>query len=114
MSQVSFTNGHGQKIYVAYMRLNLSCQADSGEPWEVRGWIGLNPGETKYRDNPTGNRWFYYYAEAVDGSFWAGPYVVIVTQTAFHNCTGTGKTGWHNVGMRELDLDHWSGVLFTG
>lgn len=112
-TQLSFKNDYGQKIYVAYMRLDYDCQADSGQPWLVRGWIGLDPGETEYRANPTGNQWFYYYAEAVNGAFWAGPYVVIVTNSVFRNCTGTGKTeGWYNVGMRELDTVMWGGVRF--
>jgi hypothetical protein len=51
-SQVRFRNHYGKKIYVAYMRRDFSCQADSGEPWEVRGWINLDPWETEYRANP--------------------------------------------------------------
>ena len=112
MSKVSFTNFYPKRIFVAYMRRDFSCATDSGQPWEVRGWINLAPGQTQWRDNPTGNRWYYYYAEAVDGAFWSGPHVVLVTQSAFQNCTGTGKTGWHSVGMRELDLSNWSGVNF--
>ena len=112
-SQVRFRNHYGKKIYVAYMRRDFSCQADSGEPWEVRGWINLDPWETEYRANPTQNQWFYYYAEATDGAFWAGPYVVQVTNSVFQNCTGTGKTGWYNVGMRELDTVKYAGVRFV-
>jgi hypothetical protein len=111
-SEVSFKNDYGHKIFVAYMRRDFSCLLDSGEPWEVKGWIGLDPGETEYRENPTENQWFYYYAEAVDGAFWAGPFVVLVTNTKFSNCTGTGKIGWHDVGMRELDTVKWAGVRF--
>lgn len=111
-SQVSFRNSYGKKIFVAYMRRDFDCLADSGEPWEVRGWINLDPGETEYRANPTKNQWYYYYAEATDGAFWTGPYIVLVTNTVFQNCTGTGVTGWWNVGMRELDTVAWSGVNF--
>jgi hypothetical protein len=113
-TEISFKNDYGKKIYVAYMRLDHDCAADSGEPWRVKGWIGLDPGETEYRANDTGNQWFYYYAEAVDGAFWAGPYVVIVTSTKFQTCTGVGKTiNWYKVGMRVLDTVQWSGVRFV-
>jgi hypothetical protein len=112
-TEISFKNNYGQKIYVAYMRLDHDCAADSEEPWRVKGWIGLDPGETEYRANDTGNQWFYYYAEAVDGTLWAGPYVVLVTNSKFHNCAGVGKTNWHKVGMRILNTVQWSGVRFV-
>lgn len=113
-TQVSFKNDYGQKIYVAYMRRDYDCQADSGKPWGVKGWIGLDPGETEYRANATGNQWFYYYAEAVDGAFWAGGYMAQVTNTEFQTCTGLGQTGaWYYVGMRELDTVQWGGVRFV-
>jgi hypothetical protein len=72
-SEVTFTNSYGKKIYVAYMRRDFDCQADCGDIWDVLGWINLDPGETESRANPTTNRWYYYYAEASDGAFWAAP-----------------------------------------
>lgn len=111
--EVSFKNDYGHRMFVAYMRLDWTCQDDCGEPWEVRGWIRLEPGETKYRANPTENRWFYYYAEATDGAVWIGPFVVQVTNSKFSTCTCVGKTGsYYNAGMRELDTAKWSGVRF--
>jgi hypothetical protein len=113
-SEVSFKNDYGHKVYVAYMRRDFACQADCGEPWEVKGWIGLDPGETEYRENPTENQWFYYYAEAVDGAFWAGSFVVEATNTKFSTCSCLGHAGpWYNIGMRELDTVQWAGVRFV-
>jgi hypothetical protein len=112
--EVKFTNLYGKKLFVAYMRLDWNCQADSGEPWQVRGWINLDPGETEERANPTENRWFYYFAEATDGAMWLGPHVVQVTNSAFRTCSGLGHTGaWHSVGMRVLDTVKYSGVVFV-
>ncbi|HEY7025595.1 MAG TPA: hypothetical protein VH371_11615, partial [Candidatus Limnocylindrales bacterium] len=74
-SSINFHNSYGKKLWVAYMRVDWDCNNDCGEPWDVLGWIALDPGETESRSNPTSNRWFYYYAEAIDGAFWAGPYV---------------------------------------
>jgi len=116
MGAVRFRNSYSSKLYVAYMRLDYACGDDCGDPWDVLGWINLEPGQTQTRPNPTNNRWFYYYAEADDGSYWAGEFVAEVSQQKFHKCTCLGTTSplWHNVGMRELDLHQWGGVNFTG
>ena len=119
-SEVRFTNSTGAKIYVAYMRLDWSCQNTCGDPWLVRGWINLDPGETETRANPTKNRWFYYYAEDANGTVWAGPYVAEVTNDVFSKCTclgviiinGPGRNPYYDVGFRELDTDTYSGVNF--
>jgi len=62
MSEVTFTNSYGKKMYVAYMRRDFNCQGECGDIWDVLGWINLDPGETETRANPTNNRWDYYYA----------------------------------------------------
>ena len=118
-SQVTFTNSYGKKLYVAYMRRDFSCQDDCGEPWDVLGWINLDPGETESRANPTNNQWYYYYAEATDGAFWAGPYVANVSNNKFQKCSCLGVSVSHgpqpfyNVGMREVDVVQYSGVNFV-
>jgi|SwirhisoilCB3_FD_contig_31_15745913_length_893_multi_8_in_0_out_0_2 hypothetical protein len=120
-SQIRFINSYGQKLYVAYMRLDYTCQDECGEPWDVRGWINLDPGETETRANSTENAFFYYYAEADDGAFWAGPFGAEVTQTVFEKCTclgvieenGAPTNPYHTVGFRELDTNTYSGVNFT-
>lgn len=120
-SDVTFTNSHGKKIYVAYMRLDYNCQNECGDPWDVLGWISLDPGQTQSRSNPTENKWFYYYAEDVDGAVWAGPYVAEVTQARFEKCTclgvsvvnGDSTNPYDDVGFRELDTDAYSGINFT-
>jgi uncharacterized membrane protein len=116
-SNVSFTNSTGAKIYVAYMRLDYGCQ-DCGDPWDVLGWIGLDPGETETRANPTGNRWFYFYAEDENGGVWAGDYVAEVMGDRFEKCTCIGVLAggvdpYHDVGFRELDTNTYSGVNFV-
>ncbi|MGH8907861.1 MAG: hypothetical protein ACRD0K_15415 [Egibacteraceae bacterium] len=101
------------------MRLDEACGADCGDPWDVLGWITLEPGQVQTRSNPTGNRWFYYYAEADDGSVWGGDYVAEVHRTGpFQKCTclgvsvSHGTNPWYDVRMDELDLDEWGGVTF--
>jgi hypothetical protein len=82
------------------------------------GWIGLDAGETETRSNPTRNQWFYYYAEAVDGAFWAGPFVANVSNNKLQKCSclgvivSHGPQPYYDVGMRELDTVKFSGVNF--
>jgi hypothetical protein len=102
------------------MRRDFNCQAECGEPWDVLGWINLDPGETETRANPTNNQWFYYYAEAVDGAFWAGPFVANVSNDKFEKCSclgvsvSEGPQPYYDVGMRELDTVKFGGVNFVG
>jgi len=120
MAQVRFTNSRSVEMFVAYMRLDHNCQNICGEPWDVLGWIRLPPGETRNRDNPTGNRYFYYYAEATDGVVWSGPFPAEVSDNAFEKCTclgvivqnGAPINPYHTVGFRELDLNQFGGVNF--
>jgi hypothetical protein len=119
-STVNFTNSYGQRIYAAYMRLDHACGDECGDPWDVLGWVRLEPGETKSRQNPTSNRWFYYYGEAVDGAFWAGSVTAEVTGSAFEKCTCLGVivqngngSPYYDVGFRSLDTNNFSGVNFT-
>lgn len=117
-SEVTFTNSHGTPISVAYSRWDEACLNDCGDGWDVLGWINLQPGETKTRANPTGNRWFYYYAEATDGSVYNGVFLDHVKDDRFQLCSclgvsvSDGPNPWYNVGFDELDLDAWSGVNF--
>ena len=119
-SSVRFTNSYGKKLFVAYIRRDFNCQAECGEPWDVLGWINLDPGETETRANPTNNQWFYYYAEAVDGAFWAGPFVANVSNDKFEKCSclgvsvSDGPQPYYDVGMRELDTVKFGGVNFVG
>lgn len=118
MADVRFTNSYSSRIYVAYMYVDETCGADCGDPWNVRGWINLAPGQTQTRPNPTGNRWIYCYAEADDGETWSGDFLAEVSQDRFDKCTclgvsvSHGPNPWHDVGMEEVDLDHWGGANF--
>jgi len=87
----------------------------------VLGWIDLQPGQAESRDNATGNRWFYYYAEATDGALWNGSFPAEVSQARFEKCTCLGviqqnrppTNPYHTVGFREIDTNQFSGVEFT-
>jgi len=121
MSDVRFSNSYSQPISVAYMRLDNACGDECGDPWDVLGWANLQPGETQTRSNQTNNRWFYYYAEGLDGTVWNGPYAAEVSQARFEKCTclgvivqnGDPTSPYHDVGFRELDTSQFGGVNFT-
>ena len=121
MSDVSFRNSTSHTISVAYMRRDFNCRDECGAPWDVLGWINLDPGQSQTRANDTNNRWYYYYAEANDGAIWAGGFIAEVTNAQFEKCTclgviqqnGPATNPYHNVGMRELDLKKSSGVNFV-
>jgi hypothetical protein len=121
LSRVTFTNSTPTKIYVAYMRLDYGCQDICGEPWDVLGWINLDPGETETRENPTSNQFFYHYAEGLDGRIYAGPYSAGVSSARFEKCiclgvviiNGPPTYPYHTVGFRELDTNQHSGVNYT-
>jgi Protein of unknown function (DUF1036) len=120
-SEVRFTNSTPTKIYVAYMRRDFGCQDECGDPWDVLGWINLDPGETETRANSTKNQWFYHYAEGADGRIYSGPYPGEVKQSVFEKCTclgvivvnGPPTNPYHTVGFRVLDTVAFSGVNYT-
>ena len=119
MALVKLVNSYSTTISVAFMRFDPACGADCGDSWTVLGWINLEAGQTGFADNPTGNQFFYYYGEAVDGAFWAGNFVAEVENPRFEKCTclgvsvSDGPNPWYDVGMRELDLGQFGGVNFT-
>lgn len=117
-SEVSFRNLSGSRIFVAYSRWDEACLNDCGDGWDVLGWVTLDPGQTQTRANPTEARWFYYYAESVDGTVYNGPYFDEVMDDRFQKCSclgvsvSHGTNPWYDVGFDELDLDEWAGVDF--
>lgn len=125
-SSVRFTNSTGSTVFVAYMRRDVNtCSERCQSNWAVLGWIRLEPGTSQTRVNPDRNRWFYYYAEAADGSgVWNGQYSGEVQRQAFVECRGyilyqvvqNGEPQhfpappWYEVGYRQLDTDMFGGV----
>lgn len=119
VSNVRFINDYGRKMWVAYSYRDFGCRDICDDIWSKRGWINLDPGETETRPNPTTNRWYYYYAEAEDGSVWSGPFVHQVSRRVFDLCTCIGiwtsepTNLYFNAGFREVDVKTFSGVRFV-
>jgi hypothetical protein len=98
---VKFRNNHGTTIYVAFMRYDPDgCGGDGN--WQTKGWLKLNPGETK-QGFRTSNRYAYYYAKATDGTKYTGTNQpdrsgpVYVYSSAFDSCVNIGSTGASDV-----------------
>jgi hypothetical protein len=119
-SSVYFQNGYSTRIHVAYMYRDWGCLDDCGDRWNVKGWIELDPGQRKSRSNPTENRWFYYFVEAVDGATTVGgTFPAEVRNRVFSKCSCLGLVGdasdpFHEVKMLEVDTDRVDGVEIVG
>ena len=101
-----FRNGYPSTIWTMITRYHPNCP-DGGD-WEKTGWWRIEPDGTAtvYGDDVEDvNRYWYFYAHAADGAYWAGPYNVIVPHIAFDWCIDTANTDSRQVGMRELDVD---------
>jgi len=100
-----FCNHYPTELWVCLLWYHPNC-SDGGD-WEKKGWWHLNPGECKIAfsgDLDEVNRYWYYYAEAADGAYWAGPYGTNVSNDRFDWCINTGSSNSRNVGFRELDI----------
>lgn len=77
------------------------------------GWYNFDPGTCGVvyeNDLEDLNRYWYYYAQAVDGEFWAGAIgETVVPSDAFDMCWGTPTTNDDSVGVafRELDVNSY-------
>jgi uncharacterized membrane protein len=102
---VHFINGYTRRLQIAIMFKHDPC-SEYGRPWGTRGWWLLNPGEEAYVLD-TNNRFFYYYAEATDGSrLWTSESPIVpVPPRKFDLCIDIGSTDARGVGMRILDLN---------
>jgi len=97
--QIKIQNNYKVGVNVAIAYYNTSCSP----PWQSEGWWGIEPGNSVHVIN-TCNRYLFFYAEAVDGAYWAGPYRFPVAEGVFSFCptAGVGFSG-AEVGMREID-----------
>jgi uncharacterized membrane protein len=89
-----------------------TCAAEGGD-FEMMGWWRIAPGSCAVvygNDLADLNRFWYYYAEAADGSFWAGPFGATVPVRRFGGdqaCWGvqhSATEGFVRIGYRELDI----------
>jgi uncharacterized membrane protein len=91
------------------------CGGD-GNGWHNIGWYWVDPGTCRvvFRNDVNDvNRYWYYYAEAADGTKWAGDFPTYVKDEAFDHCDTPPDTTMHQVGFRELDVDDADNYTLT-
>lgn len=84
---ISFTNSHGTGVSVCLIWYNPGC---ADPPFRKSGWWNLAPGQSVTAlTGSYNNRYFYFYAEASDGSYWGDQrWRIAVTNNAFDRCAG--------------------------
>jgi uncharacterized membrane protein len=107
-------NGYPATIWTSIMFYSPETCGGEGGDFEMMGWWALAPGQCALiyaNDLADLNQFWYYFAEAADGAFWAGPFGVNVPRTAFGGhqwCWGVGKvtpgSELVRIGYRELDI----------
>jgi hypothetical protein len=95
----NFRNGYSRRLWVVVGYFSPGCQ--EGDDWSKVGWYQLDPGGMAIVLWTT-NSFTYFYAEADDGTVWAGPFATQVPLSAFDWCWNTGSTASVTVGMREM------------
>ena len=105
---LKFCNKYPSDVWVCILWYRPHCP-DGGD-WEKKGWWRLGQNECKIvssADVSDVNRYWYYYAQAANGAFWAGPPHIMVPQQAFDWCVNTSSTSARSVGLRQIDVgDH--------
>jgi len=101
--EIRFRNSTGSTASVALLFYSPDSCSHDGQ-WGVRGWWVVGPGGTVHVLNTT-NRYFCYYAEAADGTVWAGDFgPVPVYRDNFDSCLLRGAPeAIGKVGMRRID-----------
>jgi uncharacterized membrane protein len=99
-----FCNSYHMRIWTAISFYNPGCPDD---PWQEMGWWPVEPGTCSLvyaNDLADLNQYWYYYADADDGAFWAGPFPASVTFAAFDKCHVGSTADDLQIGFRELDI----------
>lgn len=111
---LTICNQYGAPLSVGIMFWSPDTCGGDGGNWQVMGWYNFDPGTCGVvydNDLEDVNRYWYYYALAEDGAFWAGNIgITEVPVAAFNICwllgsvTEEGENS-QGVGFRELDVN---------
>ena len=113
---VTVINSTGLGIWLAVSRVEDACRRFCPEdPFATLGWFRLIGGVHTLL-NPTGNRFWYFYAERDDGVIYAGPFPgdEVHPFDRFFKCS-CNRVGspFITVGFSELDLNAAGAIQFT-
>ena len=99
---ISFVNKHGTPVSVCLVWYNPNC---SDPPFRKSGWLNLAIGEGRpFLNGAYRNKYFYFYAEASDGSYWGDPrFRAAVINNRFDTCFDTVFEPNRIVPLHEID-----------
>jgi uncharacterized membrane protein len=103
---LKFCNNYPSDVWVCILWYHPNCP--DGGNWEKKGWWHLGLGECKIAYGGSlqdVNRYWYFYAQAANGAYWAGPPQITVPHQAFDWCVNTSSSDAFVVGLRQLDID---------
>ena len=109
---LTLCNSYSTVISTAIAFYSPDTCGGEGENFEMMGWWDLEPGSCALvyaNDLEDLNRYWYYFAQAVDGATWSGPFEASVPDAAFDQCYGIGviiENGNESTGIafRQLDI----------
>ena len=104
-----FCNSYPTPIWTAFSFYSPDDCAGEGSSWQNIGWYRVDPGTCAvvYGNDldDVDNRYWYFYAEAEDGTKWNGDFPTLVDPfEAFNICDGYGSSRLSNRGFRQLDV----------
>jgi uncharacterized membrane protein len=102
---LQFCNNYTAEVWIAILWRTPNCP-DGGD-WTKEGWFRLGPGQCGVVSGENlheVNRYWYYFAQAADGAFWAGVPHILVPYEPFRWCVSTSSTDSRDVGLREVDV----------
>jgi len=109
---LTFVNHYTSQVSICILWYTPDCP-DGGD-WSKAGWWNLSPGESK---TPLGgdltNRWYYFFAQAADGAYWAGVPHTTVPWRKFNWCINTSSTDARDVGFRDIDTGPYLNFTYT-
>ena len=117
---LTFCNSHSTGIATAISFFEAEeCGGPEGNGWHNIGWYWVEPGTCRVvyqNDVDDAGRYWYVYAEAPDGTKWAGAFPTNVKSEAFDHCDSPADTSMFQVGFRELDVGDAENytLTFTG
>jgi hypothetical protein len=105
MVTIGFQNSYPSTVWIMALYLDYADCTGYGN-WMIKGWWKLDPGQQANVFDTT-NRYSGFYAEAADGSYWAGPYgPYLVTKEGMSLCYAFKPAPPNfTVGMRLIDAD---------
>ncbi len=104
---LTFCNAYPTTITTCISFWDLDECGPEGNGWHNIGWYWVDPGTcwVVYENDLDFNRYWYYYAEAMDGSaVWRGDFPTRVLNEAFNHCDAPATTEQFSLGFRERDV----------